>query len=272
MRRISTEELILSGLALLLAGVSPNIFPAAQAGVASMSTLSLTLLLPSVVLLGAVSGLAAWRGHARLYNRLVAGAAAGFVATFGLEAVRATSFHVFEGMPGDLPRLLGVLLMDRFLLGPSLLSDVLGWTYHFWNGASFGIILAVLFGRTSILWTLAYAELIGVGFLLSPSVKSLGIGFMGLEMPSMPTTVVLAHLVYGLILFALCRRWVRESGWLLGSPTLAFPSESIVAGATSPLTAIPRRPPAVRTPAARGAECHGPCECRVNFLDPPTSA
>lgn len=219
MRRIFSEEVVLSALALLLAGVSPNIFPAAQAGFARMSVLALGLLLPSVVLLGAVAGVAAWRGHQRLLNRLVAGAAAGFVATSGLEAVRATSFHVFEGMPGDLPRLLGVLLTDRFMLGPSVLSDVLGWTYHFWNGAAFGIIFAVLFGRKPIRWALLYAQLIGIGFLLSPAVKSLGIGFMGLDMPTMPVTVILAHLAYGLILGALCRRWVRQTGWLLSPPS-----------------------------------------------------
>lgn len=217
MQRISYEELILSGVALMLAGVSPNIFPVAQAGISTMFVLGLWLLIPSIVMLGVVLGIAAWRGHWRLVNRILAGAAAGLLATLGLEAVRATSFHVFAGMPGDLPRLMGVLLTDRFMFGPSPLSDVLGWAYHFWNGACFGIIFVVLFGRSSILWAVLYAELIGIGFLLSPAVKSLGIGFMGLDMPSMPVTVLLAHFAYGLLLGVLCRRWVRETGWLLRS-------------------------------------------------------
>ncbi len=218
---IRKEELSLSGLALLLAGVSPNIFPAAQAGIASMSVLGLRLLLPSVVALALVTGIAAWRRHRRLSNRIFAGAAAGLVATLGLEAVRATSFHVFEGMPGDLPRLLGVLMTDRFMLGPSHFSDVLGWTYHFWNGATFGIIFAVVFGRTSLLSAVVYGELVGMGFLISPAVSSLGIGFMGLEMPMMPITVALAHLAYGLILGVLCRRWVRDDGWLFSRTQLS---------------------------------------------------
>lgn len=240
MRRISHEELILSGLAMLLAGIAPNVFPAALAGLAPMPALGLWLLLPSVILLGVVTGVAAWRGHRRLVNRLLAGAAAGFIATLGLESVRATSFHVFEGMPGDLPRLMGVLLTNRFMLGPSVLSDTLGWTYHFWNGAAFGIIFAVLLGRRSMMWALAYAELIGIGFLLSPAVKSLGIGFMGSDMPSMPATIMLAHLAYGLILGALCRRWIAEAGWLFHStahaaqPNLA-PSVAPLRSATSPL-------------------------------------
>ncbi len=52
-----------------------------------------------------------------ILRRTLAGGLAGLLATFGLEAFRATSFHVFEGMPGDLPRLMGVLLTDRFMLG-----------------------------------------------------------------------------------------------------------------------------------------------------------
>jgi len=32
---------------------------------------------------------------------------------------------------------MGVLLLDRFALGPSALSDIAGFSYHFWNGAAF---------------------------------------------------------------------------------------------------------------------------------------
>ena len=38
---------------------------------------------------------------------------------------------------------------------------------------------------------------------------------MGLEMPAMPMTVILAHIVYGVILGVLTRRYVRDEGWLL---------------------------------------------------------
>ena len=216
MKRIFSEETLLSVLALLMSAVAPNIFPAAQAGIAKMSILGVRLLMPSIIILGIVLVFAYVRGHRRLVNRLFAGGAAGFLATAGLEVVRITSFH-FGGMPGDMPRLLGVLLMDRFMLGPSPLSDFLGYTYHFWNGICFGIIFAVLVGRKPVPWAVVYAELIGVGFLLSPAVKALGIGFMGAQMPSMPATIVLAHLVFGLLLGILCRQWTWDGGWLFST-------------------------------------------------------
>lgn len=213
MRRPLNEEVILSALVLLLAGVSPSIFPAAQAGLAKMSVLALRFLLPSVVLLGLLLAVARGRDHPRLASHMFLGVVAGLIATVGLELVRATSFRL-GGMPGDLPRLLGVLLTDRFMLGPSTLSDVLGYAYHFWNGASFGLIFAVLLGRKALVWAIAYGELIGLGFLASPAVKAMGVGFMGVQMPAMLVTVLVAHAVFGLILGLLLRRWLH-GGWLL---------------------------------------------------------
>ncbi len=214
MRRLINEEVFLSLVALAAAGISPNIFPAAQAGLAKMSALAATVLVPSIVLLAVVLAIAVFRGLPRLANRLLAGAAAGIVATIALEVVRIASFR-FGGMPGDLPRLMGVLLTDRLMLGPSLGSDLLGYAYHFWNGACFGVIFAVLFGRRRVLWAAVYGTLIGLGFLASPAVKAMGVGFMGMQMPSMIVTVVIAHLAYGLVLGALLRRWLPADGWLL---------------------------------------------------------
>jgi len=209
-----TLEIAESLVALAAAGVSPNLFWIAQAGYAKLSWLGLHVLIPSVVVLVAVLLAARAQGHRRLVNRILAGAAAGLVATVGLEAVRITGFHL-GGMPGSMPKLLGVLLLNRFMLGPSALSNVVGWTYHFWNGVTFGIVFAVLLGRKPLWWALGFAELVGIGFLVSPAVRALGVGFLALDMPWMIVTVMLAHTVYGLILGLLARRWVRKPGWLL---------------------------------------------------------
>jgi len=208
------ERIALGGFALLAVGVSPNLYPAAQAGLAKLSFLGAWVLLPSIVLLILVTTVSNLRGHRELTRRILMGGLSGLLATMGLEFVRATSFH-FGGMPGDMPKLLGVLLTDRFMLGPSTLSNILGYSYHFWNGVCFGIIFVVLFGKRSMLWAVVYAQLVGIGFLLSPAVQALGIGFMAMEMPAMPITVVLAHLVFGLLLGVFSRKWVVGEAWLL---------------------------------------------------------
>jgi hypothetical protein len=169
------------------------------------------VLIPTVLGVVAIYAVARARGHRRLSNHLAAGAAVGALATVGLEVVRIASFRL-GGMPGDLPRLMGVLLTDRFMAGPSPVSDVLGWAYHFWNGAAFGLVFTLLLGRRPLGWTTIYGLLLGLGFLASPVVKSMGIGPFGLAMPAMPATVVLAHLVYGWLLGMLLRRWTRSGG------------------------------------------------------------
>lgn len=220
MTRPRIEEAALGLLALLAGAVSPVIFPAAQAGLAPMSVLAVRLLLPSAVLLAAVAATAIRRGHRGLVRRMAAGATCGALATVGLEAVRLTSFH-FGGMPGNLPRLLGVLLMDRFMLGPSALSDALGYGYHFWNGACFGLVFAVLFGSASWRWTSFYGLAVAFGFLAGPATRAMGVGFLALHMPSMTATVVAAHLVFGLILGLCLGRSIPSAGALWSLRTRA---------------------------------------------------
>lgn len=222
MKRISKERLVLALLALAAAALAPNLFPAAQAGLAKMSDLALWLLLPSIALLLVVVTFTFARGHRILGRRMIIGIAVGTVATIGLELVRTTGFRL-GGMPGDLPRLLGVLITDRFMLGPSALSDFLGYSYHFWNGACFGLIFAVILGRRAMWWSMAYGVLIGIGFLASPAVQAMGVGFLAVQMPSMIVTVLIAHLVYGLVLGFLLRRWLPEGTWIprAGSPARA---------------------------------------------------
>jgi len=60
-----------------------------------------------------------------LASRVAGAALAGTLATFALEAVRYPGFRM-GFMPGNLPQLMGVLLLDRFALGPSLWSNVAG--------------------------------------------------------------------------------------------------------------------------------------------------
>lgn len=199
---------------LLLAAVGPNIFPAAMAGHGTLPVLALRLLLPAIAALLVVT-VAIWRSQPVVARAVAWGALAGVLATIPLEVVRLIGFH-FEYMPGNLPRLMGVLLLDRFAEGPSTASDIAGWAYHFWNGASFGILYAVLLGTRRRWLGALYGLLIGVGFMVSPVVTSLGVGYFGLRFSyRFPVTVTLAHLAYGLALGFLARCFLggQASAW-----------------------------------------------------------
>lgn len=210
---VGKPELRLMGIAALIAAVIPGLFVFAQAGYAKMSDLGQFVLIPSVIALVVIYAYAR-RRFPSLSRTLLFGALSGFGATFGLELVREIGLSM-GGMPGDLPKLMGVLLLDRFLDGPSTLSNAAGWGYHFANGASFGIILAMVLGKVRWWVAVIYAQFIGVTFMLSPAVTALGIGRFGVDFgPGFAVTVTAAHLAFGVILGMLQERWLAEGGML----------------------------------------------------------
>jgi hypothetical protein len=184
---------------LLLSLAGPLAFPLSQMGYGSLHRLAGVLVLPAAVAL-----LVAWALSRRLGATALAcarsrGAAAGAAATLALEAIRYTGFWL-GFMPGNLPQLMGVLLLDRFALGPTTASNLAGFAYHFWNGASFGVIFALLVGRRSRWWGIPYGLAIGAGFLSSPVVQALGVGIFGRDFGwHFAATVLSAHIVSGLL-------------------------------------------------------------------------
>lgn len=196
----SIEKIALTGGALLAAGISPNLFVIAQAGYAKLSALAVNFLIPSIVVLLAILLVGTFRGHTNLVSQIWYGILGGLVATVGLEIVRHVGF-LLGGMPGEMPKLLGVLLLDRFALGPNWLSNLAGWGYHFWNGAAFGIVYTLLFGKTRLWGGIAFGVLIGIGFMISPATTALGVGIFGIQFNiGFPLTVTLAHVAFGTIL------------------------------------------------------------------------
>ncbi len=191
MKRVMTIFVLLAA-----ASISPLIFPLAESGRSSMNVLAKVALLPSIAVIGIIWGLLR-RSNDPLARLVVVGLGAGAVATVALEAIRLPGFWL-GFMPGNLPRLMGVLLLDQFATGPTLGSDIAGWTYHFWNGASFGLIYVLAFGTCRRWIGAVYGALLGVGFMLSPVVAALGVGFLGLEFSrGFPVTVTLAHAAFG---------------------------------------------------------------------------
>ena len=189
------------GLA-LLAAAGPAAFPLAQMGYAPLQRLAVVLILPSAALLLAMAGYLERRRHS-VGRAIRRGLIAGAVATVALEAVRCTAFRL-GFMPGNLPELMGVLLLNRFALGPSTGSTVAGFAYHFWNGAAFAAIFSVFFQSRPRSWAIPYGLAIGIGFLASPVVQSLGVGLFGKDFGwHFAATVLTAHAAYGAALGAL---------------------------------------------------------------------
>ncbi len=204
-----SKKLIITLAFLLLAAISPNIFPAAQAGISSFSTMALQLLLPSALLIVIMILVSKKLKYYDIKRMALNGLVAGFLSTIALEIVREIGFRM-GAMPGDLPRLMGVLMLNHFASGPDIWSDLAGWSYHFWNGAAFGVIFSLLLGQSKSWQGILYGLIIAAGFMVSPVVKSLGIGFFGIDFKDgyqFLLTVTLAHVAFGLTLGLLLSRW-----------------------------------------------------------------
>jgi hypothetical protein len=218
------KKLVLLLIVLLLAGISPNLFPAAQAGIAKLSSTAVILLIPSVVLIFVLIIVFHRLKYSDLRRQTLNGILAGLAGTLGLEIVREIGFRM-GGMPGDMPKLLGVLLLNRFAYGPSFWSNIAGWSYHFWNGAAFGIIYSLIFGRGRIWTGILYALLIATGFMVSPATTALGIGVFGLHFKhgyEFLTTVILAHLAFGSIVGFVINKTNKDAYNIIERLKLAF--------------------------------------------------
>ena len=218
----SHRELLLTGLALVPAAVGPNILVVALTpGMPEMPLLARWALIPSILLLGIVWALAGRLELERLTNRIWAGLWVGFGCTAALDALRLISFSLGL-LPGNMPRMFGVLIFDTMAQGPSTLSDLVGSLYHFWISACFGLTYTLLAGRTRWWGGLVWGLIIEVGMMITPPmVVAMGTGYFGLKLgKGLLNGVFLGslvpHISYGIALGLLLERYVRSHGHLPG--------------------------------------------------------
>lgn len=214
--RVNGLELVLTAAALLVAAIGPNsLVVALTPGMLEMPILAKYALLPSFVLFPFVWVTAAKLGHARLANRLWVGLWTGAAATGVLDAIRLTGFHL-GWMPGNMPRMFGVLILDRMALGPTPGSDVLGYLYHYWVGACFGLTYTLLAGRFRWWGGLVWGLIIEIGMMVTPPmVVAMDTGYFGVKFgPGLFGTSLTAHVAFGIALGLLTERYVVHRGTL----------------------------------------------------------
>lgn len=200
--RVSTGEGFATLAAALAAAVSgPLLLVISEAGYASLHDLGIRVIPSSVVGLCLLFLWAKRSGWWRLSSILRASVWIGIFATLGLDVVREIGFRLFHSMPGDISMLMGVLLTDRFMEGPTWYSDVLGELDHLWNGIALVMVYLLFLGRQKGWMAVVYGLLVAVGFMTSPVVDAIGVGPFGRDFgPGFAVTVLIAHAVFGLVL------------------------------------------------------------------------
>lgn len=207
-------ELALTIIGLAIAAIGPNILVVALTpGLVEMPFLTTNILLPSIIIFIVITIIAKITGRDRLYNRLIVGAWAGAAATGFLDVIRLIGFHLGY-MPGNMPRMFGVLIMDTMATGPTPLSDLLGSLYHFWVGACFGLTLTLIGGKVKWWWGLIWGLIIEIGMMTtSPMVVAMDTGYFGLKFGiGLLIVSLLAHIALGIVMGLLVEKYVVYKG------------------------------------------------------------
>ncbi len=212
--RATLLELILTALALVVAAIGPNsLVVALTPGMPEMPLLAKWALIPSLVLLVLVGITAKSLEMTRLTNRIWTGLWVGAATTAVLDTIRLTGFQMGL-MPGNMPRMFGVLLLDQMAVGPSTFSDSVGYLYHYWVGACFGLTYALVVGKSRWWGGLIWGLIIELGMMTTPPmVVAMDTGYFGLKQGYGILMVSLtAHIAYGVMLGLLLERYVRHAG------------------------------------------------------------
>jgi hypothetical protein len=184
-------------------------------GLCSMRTFTLWVSLPALGVLGTLALADLSTGTGQLWRSVVLGTLAGLAAAcsydvFRLPFVFAPAWHLDRVVP-HLPLfkvfpLFGAMILgqDTHAAAPSLPAQIVGWTYHFSNGATFGIMYLALIGdprRRHWIWAVVLAVGLELGMLFTPYPSFFGIAASA----TFVAVTLAAHLIFGVVLGLLVR-------------------------------------------------------------------
>jgi hypothetical protein len=205
-----------------------------------MQSFFYTILLPSTVALYGLAVLDRFRGDGRLWRAVVIGTIGGLVGAvaydiFRLPFVYSDAWGLGRfGIPQMplfkvFPRF-GALLLGEPIEQPSysLAANLLGWGYHFSNGATFGVMFVAMYAGAreaygqvignparAIPWAMLLAAGIEACLLASPYAAFFGIAIT----PPFVVVTLTAHLIFGIGL-GVYYAW-HASHWRLPASTVA---------------------------------------------------
>lgn len=197
-------------LTLVVVGATAAGIAAFLLDVAGLLAMPWTLSFVSLPALVAVLGIAVWAQRVErqpFFNRLIVGATAGFIATLAYDGVRVAvqgtgllDYNAFKAI-----HIFGSLIMNS----PETATDarIAGWTYHFWNGVSFGVIYALIAGPARWYWGLAWGmalegAMIGV-YPVAFAIQRTDPAFLSVSL--------IGHAAYGASLGLMAQRWCRDT-------------------------------------------------------------
>jgi hypothetical protein len=190
-------------------------------GLCSMQTFTFFVSVPALALLAGLAAADRARGDGRLWRAVVMGGMAGLVAALAYDLFRVPFVFAGDlGIASILPQMPLFKVFPRFgamILGQateqkqySMAAQVVGWAYHFSNGATFGMMYAAMIGaaaRRNWLWAVVMAVGLELAMLFTPYPQ-----FFGIKVGTAFVVVTLtAHLIFGVTLGLMFRRYSAKA-------------------------------------------------------------
>jgi len=175
-----------------------------------MRLFTIFIFLPALAALFAFAFLDLQRRDGQLWRAVLIGLTAGLLAAVAYDLFRLPFVFAKEwGLTSVLPPMNLFKVFPRFgamILGQpieqssySLTAQVLGWLYHFSNGATFGVMYVAMIGnpkRRHWAWAVLMALALELGMLLTPYPQIFNIPVT----PRFVVVTIAAHAIFGVIL------------------------------------------------------------------------
>ena len=185
-----------------------------------MRLFTIALFMPALIALGGLARFDRKRGNGELWQGIMLGLIGGFIAAVAYDVFRLPFvFAKAWGISWIVPPMNLFKVFPRFgamVLGEPieqehypLLTQVVGWLYHFSNGATFGVMYVAMVGnptRRSWLWAVVMALVLEIGMLLTPYPQVFGITVN----PRFVLVTIAAHAIFGVGLGLTVRSLARS--------------------------------------------------------------
>ena len=223
-------ELGLIIIVIIFSGVSSSLLIFGPLEIISYANYRDVLIIPSVIVIFAI-GIISRSKFPQFTNRLFIGMAAGAIASFALEAIRIPGYMFTKWIPMDsMISIPGLLLTEKITMLSEVKQTIMqsgvpmnlyhapldafmaGGLWHFWNGATFGIVYALLIGKGKWWYGLIWAVIIEMVMMVAPYLIIMKgpFGIEHMDGYNIFVITLIAHLAFGAVLGILVQKWKKD--------------------------------------------------------------
>jgi len=231
----SSRGIGLTIILIILSGASASLLLLPPLGIIPYASFRDVVIIPSVIIIFAI-GILSRSKFPRISNRLFVGMAAGAIASFALEVIRIPAYMFTKWIPMDsMISLPGLLLTEKITMLSEVKQTIMqsgvpmnlyhapldafiaGGLWHFWNGATFGIIYALLIGKGKWWYGMIWAVIIEMVMMMAPYLIMMKgpFGIEHMDGYNIFVITLIAHLAFGAVLGIIVQKWKKGSDSIL---------------------------------------------------------